>query len=218
MDMVGDPVTAAGLTTRDVRTSTRDGRPTRVVVARRTYGTDRDDLWDALTNPERLPRWFLPVSGDLEVGGRYSLEGNASGTIQDCDRPRSLATTWEMGDMVSWLTVTLHPADTDDATTLELLHEAPVDPDMWTQFGPGAVGIGWDLALLGLGLHVDTDAAVDPAAGMAFPSTPEGTQFVRAAATDWAAAAIADGDDPDAAGAAAEQSVGFYTTMPDAGS
>ena len=30
-----------------------------------------DDVWDACTNPERIPRWFLPVSGDLRLGGRY---------------------------------------------------------------------------------------------------------------------------------------------------
>ena len=34
----------------------------RVVAA---YATDADDLWDAVTNGERIPRWFLPISGDL---------------------------------------------------------------------------------------------------------------------------------------------------------
>ena len=47
-------------------------------------------LWDACTNAERIPRWFLPVSGDLRLGGRYQLEGNAGGTIERCDPPRSL--------------------------------------------------------------------------------------------------------------------------------
>jgi uncharacterized protein YndB with AHSA1/START domain len=52
----------------------------RVVTISRTYDTDVDDLWDAVTNPQRIPRWFLPITGDLQVGGRYQLEGNASGT------------------------------------------------------------------------------------------------------------------------------------------
>jgi hypothetical protein len=40
-----------------------------------SYDTDQDDLWDAVTNIERIPRWFLPISGDLKVGGSYQLEG-----------------------------------------------------------------------------------------------------------------------------------------------
>src|ERR1700761_2149323 len=127
--MIDDPTAAAGLVNREVRTGSRDGGPTRVVVARRTYGTDQADLWDAVTNPERLPRWFLPVSGELRVGGRYQFQGNAGGVIERCEEPESLAVTWEMGPTVSWLTITLVPAAT--GTILELAHEAPVDRDMW---------------------------------------------------------------------------------------
>ena len=35
----------------------------------RTYATTCEDLWSAVTEPERLARWFAPVSGDLAVGG-----------------------------------------------------------------------------------------------------------------------------------------------------
>ena len=56
--------------------------PVRVAVARRTYPTDQADLWDCLTNAERIPRWFLPVSGELVEGGRYQTEGNAGGVIE----------------------------------------------------------------------------------------------------------------------------------------
>jgi uncharacterized protein YndB with AHSA1/START domain len=208
-----DPIATADLVTREVRTAERDGAPTRVVVARRTYATDQADLWDALTNPQRLPRWFLPVSGELEVGGRYQLEGNAGGTVEECDPPRSFATTWEFGGQVSWLRVTLAPAE--DGTTLELAHEAPVDPEFWSQFGPGAGGVGWDLGMMGLGLHLASGEAMDPAEGQAWPLSPPGVEFVRRAASGWAAAAVADGDDPDAARTAADNTISFYTTMPE---
>ncbi|MEZ5138897.1 MAG: hypothetical protein R2711_09075 [Acidimicrobiales bacterium] len=66
-----DSVAMAQLVEREVRTGERDGQATRIVVARRRYGTDVDDLWTALTDLERLPRWFLPVSGDLREGGTY---------------------------------------------------------------------------------------------------------------------------------------------------
>src|SRR5690606_22050656 len=55
------------------------GRPARVARLMRSYPTTQDDLWDAITNPERIPRWFMPVSGDLRPGGHYQLEGNAGG-------------------------------------------------------------------------------------------------------------------------------------------
>ncbi|UMG92531.1 SRPBCC family protein [Nocardioides sp. TF02-7] len=215
MSLISHPASLAGLVTREVRTGSRDGVATRVAVARRTYPTDRDDLWDALTSAERLPRWFLPVSGDLEVGGRYQLEGNAGGLVERCDRPSSFAVTWEYGEMVSWVEVRLLPDG--DGTALELLHEAPVDPEMWEQFGPGAVGVGWDLALMGLGVHLETREAVDPEAGASFALTPEGTEFVRTAAAGWSEAAAADGDDPAVAAAAAERTVALYTTGPEGG-
>src|SRR3954454_4580488 len=164
LGMIVDPLTTAGLVTREIRSGSRDGAPTKIAVARRTYGTDQADLWDALTNAERIPRWFLPVTGELEVGGRYQTEGNAGGVVERCDAPESFAVTWEFGGMVSWLAVTLAPEA--DGTTLELVHEAHVDPNLWGQFGPGAVGVGWDLALMGLGLHVDSGAPVDREAGM----------------------------------------------------
>ena len=59
----------------------RDGHPARTVTLARSFAAAVDDLWDAVTNGERIPRWFLPVSGQLEPGGHYQLEGNAGGTI-----------------------------------------------------------------------------------------------------------------------------------------
>ena len=121
-----------------------------MVVAQRRYAGTIDEVWDALTNAERIPRWFLPVSGDLRLGGRYQFEGNAGGEITACDPPRMLAVTWEMqADQVSWLTVRLAPAG--DRTELELEHVAHVDDAFWDQFGPGAVGVGWDMGLMGAG-------------------------------------------------------------------
>ncbi|MCK9793768.1 SRPBCC family protein [Isoptericola sp. 4D.3] len=215
MTITIDPVATAGLVAREIRTAERDGAPTKVAVARRTYAADRADLWDALTSPERLPRWFLPVSGDLTMGGRYQLEGNAGGTVERCDAPESFAVTWEFGGSVSWLEVSL--SDSDRGTVLELVHEASVPPELWDQYGPGATGVGWDLALMGLGLHVaDPSAPLDPQASEAWSLSPDGVAFARLAATRWADAAIVDGDDPDAARAAAERTVAFYTTAPEA--
>ena len=206
---IEDAARTVGLVTREVRTGSRNGAPTRIAVARRTYGTDRADLWNAVTDPERNPRRCLPVAGELPTGRRYLLEGNAGGVVERCETPELFAVTWEYGPMVSWLEVTLRPDG--DGTTLELVHEAPVDPDTWAQFGPGAVGVGWDLGLLGLDVHLASGEQVDATSALAFPTTREGRDFVRAAAGGWADAAIADGDEPTAAYEAAGRTVGFYT-------
>ncbi len=116
--------------------------------------------------------------------------------------------------MVSWLQVSLREAD--GGTTLELFHEAHVDPGMWEQFGPGAVGVGWDLGLHSLEQHLAGGEAVDQAAAAAWPTTPEGTEFVRLAGEGWAEAAIDDGDEPAQARAAADRTIAFYTTPPEA--
>jgi len=210
--MTFDPAALAGLVTREVRSGSRGGAPTRIAIARRAYPVRQADLWDALTNAERIPRWFLPVSGDLKVGGHYQLAGNAGGTVERCEEPDTFAVTWEFGEMVSWLEITLTPDGT--GTTLQLAHEAPVDFGMWEQFGPGAVGVGWDLALMGLALHLETGAPVDPATAITFPTSPDGIAFVRQSATGWADAAVRDGDEAGLAREAAARTVTFYTVAP----
>jgi uncharacterized protein YndB with AHSA1/START domain len=210
--MTFDPAATVGLVTREVRSGSRDGAPTKIAIARRTYPTDQADLWDALTNADRIPRWFLPVSGELKVGGRYQLKGNAGGVVERCAEPETFAVTWEFGGMVSWLQVTLVPDG--QRTTLELAHEAHVDPGMWGQFGPGAVGVGWDLGLMGLGLHIESGGPVDPAMAVTFPGSPDGVEFIRRAAVGWAEAAVKDGDESGPADEAAERTVAFYTAPP----
>ena len=90
--MIHDPIETAKLVTREIRTTERNGERVRVAVARRTYPTDRGDLWDCLTNAERIPRWFLPVSGDLrldeKIVGHILVEGlNDPVAITESIRP-----------------------------------------------------------------------------------------------------------------------------------
>jgi uncharacterized protein YndB with AHSA1/START domain len=198
-----------GAITREVRSGERDGRPTRTVVAGRSYATTVEDLWDALTNAERIPRWFLPVSGELRLGGRYQLEGNAGGEITACEPPRHLAVTWEFGGDVSWVDVTLTP-DGAGSTRLELEHTAHPG-DHWEQFGPGAVGIGWDLTLLGLDQHLLSGMAQDPAESAAWAASPDGVAFMRLSSDGWCDADIAGGTAPAIARPAAERTIAAYT-------
>ncbi|MCD0443450.1 SRPBCC family protein [Glycomyces sp. A-F 0318] len=207
-----DPIATAGLVARSIRTGERDGAATKVLVARRTYRAEQADVWDALTSAERLPRWFLPVSGDLAVGGRYQFEGNAGGLVERCDAPDSLAVTWEFGGGMSWVEVRL--SKSEGGTVLELVHEAPVDPEMWRQYGPGAVGVGWDGSVHGLGVYLETGEPLDAAEFEAFMTSPAGVEYAGVLADAWAEAAVADGDDPGQARAARDAVVAFYTVPP----
>jgi uncharacterized protein YndB with AHSA1/START domain len=195
--------------TRRVGTGEFRAGEARMVTIARCYDAPIEDVWDACTNPERIPRWFLPVSGELREGGRYQVQGNAGGLIERCDPPRGFAATWEFGGQVSWIELRLSEA-TGGGTRFELEHIAHVN-DHWAQFGPGAVGVGWDLALLGLTRHLLTGARVDPEAGLAFPATEEGRQFIEASSRGWCEAAIAAGADAAEATAAAERTFAFFT-------
>jgi uncharacterized protein YndB with AHSA1/START domain len=197
-----------GAATRSVAILERDGRPARGVTLERAYDTTVDDLWDAVTDPERLPRWFLPVSGELELGGRYQLEGNAAGTITECDPPRALSVTWEFGGEVSGVEVRVTP-EGDARSRLTVCHIAPVD-DFWTQYGPGAAGVGWDLGLIGLAVHL-SETGPDRLDEEAFAASAEGKAFIARLSEDWGRAAVTSGEDPSQAQAAARRTTAFYT-------
>jgi uncharacterized protein YndB with AHSA1/START domain len=206
-----DVVGYVGAVAREVKGREHEGRPARVVVATRTYDTSIEDVWDAVTSAERIPLWFLPISGDLRLGGRYQFEGNAGGLITRCEPPRNVAVTWEYGGSTSWVTVSL-AEDSKGGTSLELAHIAHAGDAHWDQYGPGAVGVGWDLALMGLALHFATGGApVDRAESAAWSASPEGKDFMRRSSDDWCRASIAFGTDAEAATAAAKRTAAAYS-------
>ncbi len=202
-----DIVESIGAINRQVVTGERDGRATRVVVAERSYPSPPDDVWDAITNPERIPRWLVPITGELRLGGRYQLEGNAGGTITDCEPPRHLAATWEYDGDVSWVDVRLTDAG-EDGTHLRLEHTAHVGDDRWAEFGPGAVGVGWDLSILGLAEYLAEGASAHHDESV--PS-PELITFMRLSSDDWCRASIEAGTPADEARAAADRTIAAYT-------
>jgi uncharacterized protein YndB with AHSA1/START domain len=113
--------------------------------------------------PSGIPRWFLPIAGDLRLGGRFQLEGNAGGEITECRPPRRLAVTWE-------------------------------------------------LALLGLALHLRTGGSADEARD--FASSAEGQAYMRRNAAEWGAAHAASGAPDETADEAAARTSAAYAPDP----
>jgi Activator of Hsp90 ATPase homolog 1-like protein len=64
--------------------------PSVSVTVNRRYPAPVEDVWDAIVDPDRLRRWFMPISGDLRVGGTFQLEGNAGGSILACETATAL--------------------------------------------------------------------------------------------------------------------------------
>lgn len=203
---------AFGASFRNVGESQRDGKPTRIVRASRTYSTSQQDLWSALTETERICRWFAEVEGDLKLGGRYAIKDNAEGIITVCDPPRTLALTWEFYGNTSWVSVTVE--EVKDGALLTLEHEMPTDPASeahWAKYGPGATGVGWDLGFIGLDVHLSGDGQSSIEAGAAWAEGRQGKATLRTWAEDWGKAHIEAGEPAESATAMAVRTAGFYT-------
>jgi uncharacterized protein YndB with AHSA1/START domain len=142
------------------------------LVIRRHYKADREDVWDAITTPERLVRWFLPISGDLRVGGRYQLEGNAGGEIVRCDRPAEIGLTWEMGGGVTEVVVRLE--EEGESTILTLSH-SPVPGELIPNASATAwgLGAGWEMGLAALEKFLAGELPNGPAKDWIAAASPE---------------------------------------------
>jgi uncharacterized protein YndB with AHSA1/START domain len=202
-----------GAVARVVEDRTHNGQPMRVVIASRAYDTSIDDLWDALTSQERLPRWFAPVDGELKLGGRFQVKNNAAGTITACVPPKSFSATWEFAGATSWISLALAPTRAG-GTHLTLEHILPPVGDHWDKFGPGAVGVGWELGLLGLGMHVRSKEARASFDENAWGASDEGKEFVRQSGEGWIAADIKGRENPADATRRGKATIAFYRGEP----
>jgi uncharacterized protein YndB with AHSA1/START domain len=147
------------MTTPTGRIESRDGLP--VLVIERTFAAPIDDVWAALTDPERMARWIGTWSGDPETGRvafRMLFEGGdpedagEDVDIRECDPPRRLAVTTHAGEM-SWQ-LELDLSERDGVTTL-VFRQPGIDPGE-----AGNVGPGWEFYLDRL---VAAETSGDPA-------------------------------------------------------
>lgn len=125
------------------------------ILARRDYPAAPADVWEALTDPERLSRWFGETKGELRAHGEWTVtfdNGSARGTVSECVPPERFTTSWrwdhEPADQpAAEVEVTL--TSNGDTTSLALRHTG-VDPGSAT--GQAA---GWYAHLEGLARQLE---------------------------------------------------------------
>ena len=127
----------------------------RVAMLTRTYPTTVEDLWDACTDPERLRRWYVPVTGDLRVGGTFEQVHMGSGTILVCEAPHLLKVS--LGGGADEIELRLAPGAEDGTAVLELQHATTLDShEIGGQMYDAiyCMGGGYYPRLLALDLHL----------------------------------------------------------------
>ena len=131
--------------------------------------------------------------------------------VQQAAGGAEMPLTWEFGSDVSWVEVGVADAGAGRAR-LTLTHIAHLS-EHWDEYGPGAAGVGWEMGLLGLAIHIAEPDAPMPDEE-AFATSPAGKAFMTGSSEAWGHAAVAAGTDRDAAQAAAKRTTAFYTGEP----
>jgi uncharacterized protein YndB with AHSA1/START domain len=126
---------------RGVVTRQDDGRQR--LEFRRSWPDPIEDVWSALTEPERLARWIGAYDGARGPGGTGTFtmtheEGEPVGepmTISECDPPRRLVVEWVQQGVEGWR-VDLDLSTEDGRTVLRFVQVFPADADV-TDFAMG---------------------------------------------------------------------------------
>lgn len=106
----------------------------------RRYAVPIEQVWEALTSPERLARWLAPTRVVPGVGGRvehdFGDDGVCGGAVLRWEPPHLLEYEWHFpGEGESVLRFTL-TAEGPQATTLVLDHRR-LDADQGAGYGAG---------------------------------------------------------------------------------
>lgn len=130
-----------------------------VIVLTRTFRAAIEDVWAAVTETERLARWFGTWSGNPEAGFvqvHMNAEGQGASEetfeIRVCEPPRRLVVHTGQGQAAWELGVEL--TESGGVTTLEFTQVID-DPDVLESVGPG-----WEYYLDRL---VAAETGADPA-------------------------------------------------------
>jgi uncharacterized protein YndB with AHSA1/START domain len=112
--------------TSEIQAAVRLDGDRRAVRLERMYATDPKDLWSALTEPDRLARWFARVEGDLSPNGAFVVyfddddpNQRTVGQVLRCEPPSKLEVSWSF-QKEGQTRLSVELTDTGDATRLVL--------------------------------------------------------------------------------------------------
>ncbi len=145
----------------------------------RRFSVPVDELWDALTSPERLARWLAPGSVGSGTDGAVRLEfgegGIVTGRVLHWDPPSLLEYEWRFaGETESVVRFELSP--TAEGTLLVLDHRALADPNA------AGYSAGWHAHLASLSDHLEgRDGSWDERFAAALPHYRESAAALQGA-------------------------------------
>jgi uncharacterized protein YndB with AHSA1/START domain len=168
-------------TQRTVAVVSGSGDPAVHVRLVHHYAALPADVWTALTDPVALARWFLPVTGDLQVGGAFQFEGSASGEVLACVPGRVLRVTY--GGPTSVVVARLDRG-IGGGTTLTFEHTVSLS---MAGSGAGALQVApaWERSVVCLGLFLAGDVVENP---LVRENSPGMQRFARLSIDAWAVA------------------------------
>ncbi len=116
----------------------------------RSYPAAAAEVWNALTTPERIARWYGTIVGapPRAVGDEFEVEIGEGmirrALLESCAAPSGLSYTWWSGDGDPGLVTIRLDAIADDETRLTVQHDR-LRPHRMTQYGGG-----WEQNLVAL--------------------------------------------------------------------
>ncbi len=146
-----------------VRALTGDDGEQTITLARR-YRAPLADVWSALTNPDRIARWYGTITGPVPRGVGDPFQVDIGGglvrraRLEHCEAPVALAYTWWSGDDDPGLVQIRLDAVGEDETRLSVQHDR-LRPHRVIQYGGG-----WEQNLVALAGLIGTDAEPEAAA------------------------------------------------------
>lgn len=112
-----------------------------VVRVEDRFDTDINDLWSALTEPERLARWIGEVEGNLRLGGEFRAHFFATGwqgtgRVEACEPPHRLVVVTRDPDLPDEDVIEATLTADGDGTTL-VFEQRGVPLDQIAGYGAG---------------------------------------------------------------------------------
>lgn len=119
--------------------------PQEAIVVEEFLPHPPDRVWRALTDPERLGRWFMPNDFALQIGHRFSLDTGRWGTTQcevlEIQPGRLVRYSWRNDSLDTEVTWALEPEG--EGTRLRLVHRGFRLDDPTDRFAYENMRHGW---------------------------------------------------------------------------